>query len=87
MIDREFERSHLGVDRNALTGDSVVAVFAEHLIEGMREIQPADVAITGPAEVVGLDVMIAHIADRRRPSDEIILVVSADSRRQNSPGS
>src|SRR6476659_99988 len=41
----------------------------------MGDVQPANVPIASPSEIVSLEVMIADIADRGRTSDEIVLVV------------
>ncbi len=75
FVDGEFERGHLRVDLDALSGDAVQAVFAENLIKRVIDIEPADVSVARPAEVVRLHVMIGHRADGRRPRDETVLVV------------
>ena len=49
----------------------------ERLVKSVGHVEPSDVSVARPAEVIGLDVMIAHAADRRRPGDEIVLVVMA----------
>ena len=41
----------------------------------MIDVQPADVAVAGPAEVISLDVMIGDRADGRRTRNETILIV------------
>ena len=40
----------------------------------MIDIEAADVTVPRPAEVVSLDIMISHCADRRWPRDETVLV-------------
>ena len=35
MIHGKLERGHLGIDRDALLGDAIKAVFAEHLVESV----------------------------------------------------
>ena len=57
-----------------LLRDAVEPIFAERLVKRVGDVQPADVPVARPAEVIGLDVMIAHRADRRGPGDEIVLV-------------
>src|SRR5205085_4925125 len=49
--------------------------FAQHLIEGVIDVEPANVSVAGPAEVIRLQIMIDHGADRRRPGDESVFVV------------
>ena len=51
VIVREFGGSELGVDCDWATSDGVKSVFADGLIEGVREIEAADVAATEPAEI------------------------------------
>src|SRR2546423_241989 len=41
----------------------------------MVDVQPADVSVAGPAEIVSLHVMVGDCADRRWPRNETILVV------------
>ena len=77
FIDREFERRHLRENSHSLSRDAVKAVFAEDLIEGVRNIEEADVAVARPAEVIRLHIVIAHRTDGRRPNDQSILVVMA----------
>ena len=84
----QFERGHLRIDVHALAGELVEAVFAGHLVKGMRDIQPADVSVAGPAEVERLDVMPlwpaaigaktalgVHRAEGRGPGQEAVLFV------------
>src|SRR5205085_7635558 len=67
----------LRVDSDALSGNAVQAVFTEHLIKCVIDIEPADVTVAGPTQIVCLEVMIGHGADRRRPGDKSVLVVMA----------
>ena len=58
--------------------------MAERLIKRMTHIQAADVAVAGPAQVVGAnavlqDAVIHHQPDGRRP-DEKSIVVKVDRR-------
>src|SRR5258705_8594664 len=41
----------------------------------MVDVQPTDVSVAGPAEIVRLHVMVGDCADRRGPRNETILVV------------
>ena len=43
----------------------------------MVDVEPADVSVAGPAEIVRLHVVISDCADRGWPRDEAILVVVA----------
>ena len=67
----------MGVDLHALSGNAVQAVLAEHLIKGVVDVEPADVSVAGPAEVIRLHVMIGDRADWRGPRDETVFVVMA----------
>src|SRR5205814_889762 len=62
-------------DDRALAGDSVQAVFAEDLIKRVIDVEPADVSVTGPAEVIRLQIMIDHGAEQVRSSKKTIFVV------------
>src|SRR5205823_12802432 len=75
FVDRKLERGHLRVDVRALAGDSVQAVFAEDLIKRVIDVEPADVSVTGPAEVIRLQIMIDHGAEQVRSSKKTIFVV------------
>src|SRR5205823_958677 len=54
--------------------DAVEAVFADRLVECVGQVQPPDMSVSGPAEVIRLHIMIAYAADRRRARDEIVLI-------------
>ena len=41
----------------------------------MVDVKPADMSIAGPAEVVRLDVVIGHCANRCGPHDKAVFVV------------
>src|SRR6266571_5235437 len=41
----------------------------------MVDVEPADMSVTGPAEVVGLHVMIGDRTNRRRPGNKAIFVI------------
>ena len=56
-VDGELERGHLRVDVDAPAGDRVSLVPAEHLVEGVVDVEATDVPVSGPTQVIGVDVM------------------------------
>src|ERR1700676_2350695 len=54
--------------------------MAQRLIKRVAQIQPPDVSVAGPAQIVGANAMlqdaVAHyLADRRRPDQKSVVVV------------
>jgi len=77
LVDRKLERGHLRVDLDSMPGNSIQAILAKHLVKRVCDIEPADVSVASPAEVLGLHVMILHFPDRFWPNDETVLIVMA----------
>ena len=56
-IVAEFERGHVRVDVHLPPGEAVEFIFTQHMIVGMRNVEPSDVTVAGPAEIERLYVV------------------------------
>src|SRR5712692_3293496 len=74
LVHRKLERGHLGVDGDASPGERIQVIASQGLIERVVEIEPADVAAAGPAQIDGANVVRPHGADGRRAHQEIVLI-------------
>src|SRR5437870_4873029 len=84
FVVREFPGSHLRVDRDAPSGSRIERVFAQRLIESVREIQAPNVAAAEPAEIPNANavknrtragILVDDVADGRGPDEEAVVVV------------
>ena len=75
LIERQLHRRHLRVDIRAASRDLVEIVVAQHLIERVRDVQLAEVAVAGQPVIISANRMRRHQSDGRRPHQEIIGVV------------
>ena len=87
-IVREFDRGHLRVDGDGPAGDGIEGIFPEGLIEGVGEIDAADVAAAQPAKISDAnsvqdraDALIDDVADGRGADQETVVVVVQSRRR------
>ena len=80
----EFDGSHLRVYGDWATCDRVESVFADGLIENVREIEAADVAAAEPAKIADANavgngacagILIDDVADRRGADEETVVIV------------
>ena len=70
----QFHGGDLGVDVLRLVGQRVEAVVADGPVELVGEVEAADVAVAGPAEVGDVDLVRLEDADRVGPHQEVVLV-------------
>ena len=78
--DRQLERSHLRVDVDRPAGNRIEGIVAERLVKRIADIDALDVAVSGPAQIVGAnavldDIPVNDVADWRRPDQEAVIVV------------
>src|SRR6267143_1967220 len=85
LIVRDLSGGHLRVDGDAASGDGIESVLTDGLVEGVREIEPVDVAAAEPAEIAdanavedgaGAGILVDDIADRRRADQESVVVIA-----------
>ena len=74
FIERQFHRRHLRVDVHPLAGKWIQFVVAKHLVERMRDVELAQVAVAGQPVIIRADRVLFDRTDRRRPHQKIILV-------------
>ena len=83
FVGGNFERGHSGVDVDPASGDGIEIIVAQGLIESVAEIDAANVAVAGPAQVVGADGMRIHVAVYHRAGrggtdqESVVVVVDA----------
>jgi hypothetical protein len=84
VVVGKFGGGELGVDGYGAAGDGVEGVFANGLIEGVREIQAADVTAAEPAEIADADavrdragtgILVDDVTDRGGAHEEAVVVV------------
>ena len=68
------------VDSNGAAGDAIKAIVAESLIESVCDVDGADMAVAGPAEIDGMDaVRPDHVigndgTDGSRPDEKAVVI-------------
>jgi len=82
LIVGKFDGSHLRVYRDFAAGDGIEGVFPSSFVEGMGEIEPADVAAAEPAEIADADTvwdeteaLVDDVADGSRTNEKAVVVV------------
>src|SRR5258708_10177103 len=80
VVDGEFQRAHPRVDVDATAGDGVEVVVAQRLVESVADVDAPDVAVAGPSQIIGTNVVrmgraIHDRSDGRWTNEESVVVV------------
>src|SRR5262249_29299951 len=73
-INRKLQCRHLRVDVRPTPGNRVNVVVPQNFIDSVADIEPLDVPVPGPAEVMSAHIVRQHAAYGRRPYQESVVV-------------
>ena len=75
VVVGKFKGSHLSVNVHAAASEAVTGIVADYFIQRVRNVETADVAVTCPAEIKSVYIMVFQGADWSGPGQIAIFVI------------